>query len=388
MSFWKRLLFRLAGIWAGIMLAFIVGECVFRALKIHHAAFKGYQVDWVQWDGFYTYPPNASFRFQDETGGQADFLTDRWGLRNSNDVYTKTPIVPRILVLGDSFVEAASTPYSKTLCYSLQEMFGPRGTVINGGIGGYGNYQSLMLLNYLHPKIQPAAVVLMVYLGNDLLDNYGISEDRLNQLAQAEANVRGESSANRADGIPIGQKLRNQTRSLVGKSHLLTFIKSVYKAIKMPIYMAYFNFELETFRNNRKEFVKQAIRNTRRILSSYKRYAEQNRVPVYVFLIPSKAQLYEEFCLISGVEIRRENLDYALDLLRDPAGYSFHNPALIYQELCNQIGLNCYDLSPVFAEHKAEDLFFKVDTHWTARGQLVAAGFIKPVLDRDSVYVP
>ncbi len=95
------------------------------------------------------------------------------GFRDVEHTFTKPPNTFRILVLGDSFVEAYQTPLEKTFPRLLEGTVAclPPGTkveVINAGIGGYSPAQYYLTYETIGYKYQ-ADLVLAEFLGaNDV----------------------------------------------------------------------------------------------------------------------------------------------------------------------------------------------------------------------------
>lgn len=81
---------------------------------------------------------------------------------------------PRILLLGDSFIEGRGVAAGETISSFLEAELANRGrrhSVINAGIGGTGTTNQLHLLQYLEPYYRPQTVLPAVYLGNDIRSN-------------------------------------------------------------------------------------------------------------------------------------------------------------------------------------------------------------------------
>ncbi|MGE3271795.1 MAG: SGNH/GDSL hydrolase family protein, partial [Chloroflexota bacterium] len=97
------------------------------------------------------------------------------GLREREIEYQKPPGLWRILVLGDSFVEAAEVmaedSMPRRLEAALNEGVGPPVQVINAGVVGYGTAQEYLLLQQEGVRYQPDVVVLVFFSGNDVTDN-------------------------------------------------------------------------------------------------------------------------------------------------------------------------------------------------------------------------
>ncbi|MGE3912046.1 MAG: hypothetical protein AB7K36_21990 [Chloroflexota bacterium] len=90
--------------------------------------------------------------------------------------FQRTPGTYRILVLGDSFVEAVQVAEHERFLARLQEQLnaggGPiRYELIDGGCGGWGAVQELLYLQEEGPRYQPDLVLLAFFVGNDVHNN-------------------------------------------------------------------------------------------------------------------------------------------------------------------------------------------------------------------------
>ncbi len=120
---------------------------------------------------------HARFRNPEYT---TDIRINSLGLRGS-EVGLKDPGTLRILGLGDSFTSALNVQEEQTFlaaakAYLQQALDGRRIELINGGIPNQGTWHELRMLRRLLPPLQPDAIVLSVYLGNDLFDNLHLLE--------------------------------------------------------------------------------------------------------------------------------------------------------------------------------------------------------------------
>ncbi len=88
---------------------------------------------------------------------------DRNGFRNDRDLDRAD-----VVVIGDSFVEAAIVPAAETASRRLEEKLGT--TVANLGQEAYGLRQELAVLRRFGLPLRPRAVVWFLFGGNDLRD--------------------------------------------------------------------------------------------------------------------------------------------------------------------------------------------------------------------------
>jgi hypothetical protein len=99
------------------------------------------------------------------------------GLRSPEFIdYAKPEGVYRVLVLGDSFIEAIQVELEETFPQELGRLFaaesGRQVEVINAGSGGWGNDQQLLWLKEEGYKYSPDLIILAVYPRNDFMNNY------------------------------------------------------------------------------------------------------------------------------------------------------------------------------------------------------------------------
>jgi len=98
--------------------------------------------------------------------------TNSQGLRDREHGLEPPPGVFRILVLGDSFMEAYQVPLEDSLPRRLEQRLGDRGVeVLNLGVGGYGTAQELLALEDPGLRYRPRLVVLAFYAANDVQNN-------------------------------------------------------------------------------------------------------------------------------------------------------------------------------------------------------------------------
>ncbi len=96
------------------------------------------------------------------------------GLRDPRTSYAKPPGAYRILLLGDSFLEAAQVAADQTVAAQLEARLNAgdrRVEVLNAGVAGYGTVQQLLFLEQEGLRYAPDLVVLLFFPGNDLANN-------------------------------------------------------------------------------------------------------------------------------------------------------------------------------------------------------------------------
>ena len=80
------------------------------------------------------------------------------------------------MLLGDSFVEAVQVKQSDGIAERLEaalnrvDAAGPV-EVVNAGVAAYGTTQEYLLLDRMGEQLQPDLVVLLFFVGNDVMNN-------------------------------------------------------------------------------------------------------------------------------------------------------------------------------------------------------------------------
>jgi hypothetical protein len=97
------------------------------------------------------------------------------GMRDGEHAPEKPAGVFRVLLLGDSFMEALQVPFEASLPSllerSLTERTGKRVEVLNAGVSGWGTDDELRYLTEYGLRYQPDLVVVAMTLHNDISDN-------------------------------------------------------------------------------------------------------------------------------------------------------------------------------------------------------------------------
>ncbi|HZO08207.1 MAG TPA: GDSL-type esterase/lipase family protein [Myxococcota bacterium] len=120
--------------------------------------------------GWVLAPDSTSFQRTRDYGVLVE--TSSQGLRDVEHPALPEPGRFRILVLGDSFMEAYQVPLEDSLPRRLEARLAERGAeVLNLGVGGYGTAQELLALEQGGLRYRPALVVLAFYAANDVQNN-------------------------------------------------------------------------------------------------------------------------------------------------------------------------------------------------------------------------
>jgi len=386
----------------GIVIALFIAEMALRiAEKLSTPSDQG-ESPYVSHGYYYTYHPNTTFEWKNEAGENISVMTDQFGLRNTVADYRHSQT---LLVLGDSFVEAANTSDAKMFTTILEEDLvrktGLDLAVINAGIGGYSNSHSLFLLNQIWPEIKPDWIILAVYLGNDLRDNcYTLSDDARLELGRITSGSTEEAvasqTADNPESVLYCPATTNPPAVPYGVWHVIQYSKVLsllYNFFaksegRTDDWLSYYMFELETYRNVPAAPVAAAVENTRYILQQMSNICRNYGIACLVVGLPSKAEVYEEFSFVAQSETTPGGKERALDILRDENGFSFDNPSRYYAQICAEFNLPYFDLTPIFRQYPSNEIFYKIDRHWNATAQEFAAKYLGDLLIDAGLFRP
>jgi len=102
--------------------------------------------------------------------------TNGEGQRGPAVPFERAPNTFRILVVGDSFVEAVQVAEHERFLARLEQSLNPPGAairveLIDGGCGGWGTAQEYLYLLDEGPRYRPDLVLLAFFVGNDVANN-------------------------------------------------------------------------------------------------------------------------------------------------------------------------------------------------------------------------
>lgn len=112
----------------------------------------------------------------DTDGYKHDFQLNSQGMHDTEHPLVKPANTYRILMLGDSFVEARQVTEPETAHQIMENLLNQSSqdeqyAVISAGVPAWGTGQQLLYYRSQGRRYQPDLVLLMVYLGNDITDN-------------------------------------------------------------------------------------------------------------------------------------------------------------------------------------------------------------------------
>ncbi len=297
------------------------------------------------------------------------------GLRDPRTAYDRPPDVFRVLLLGDSFVEAVQVDASQTVAArleaALQAQSSRRVEVVNAGVAGYGTGQEMLLFEQEGVKYDPQVVVVVVFLGNDIGDN---SYRHDPQCGEPSSRPTFELDSERMIRVVPGALPDNRPdpRGFLRSCCLLYNVFETGVLLKLndgPVR------DQPEFEDDGRYLV--------RSLYEKEPDAEMER----------SWRITERLLGLMRDRVRSENVQLVVVgapdwLALDPAAwqermggsraasgrYAPDQPSQMLSEIAGKMGVPYIDLMPALANaSSAEPLYFPVDSHWTPAGHAVVA---------------
>lgn len=281
---------------------------------------------------------------------------NRLGLRDSRELGQKPAGTRRLLVLGDSFVMGHSVDeredFTSLVEAGLNRLAGrPLFTVLNSGVPGFSTREELAYLRSRGFALEPDAVVLVFFVGNDIADN--AESDRHYKVLDGYL-TNGSASPG---SLPIGIQSFLALHSHL--YHLLWPIQHRLRGLPMPKA----DDRLAIFRADGEE---QLWKPTEDLLAEVAATVGARGLPFVLVLIPDMIQIDPQLWHLATAD--HDGMDAA-------------SPSRRLVEMAATGGVAVLDLYPVFrSSARGGRLYYPIDHHLTRAGNRVAADALTPFL--------
>jgi len=284
------------------------------------------------------------------------------GMRDREHTLAKPPGVFRILLLGDSFMEALQVPFEASLPSllerDLEAQTGKRVEVVNGGVSGWGTDDELRYLTEYGLKYQPDLVVVAMTLHNDISDN----------LREDWHTMRGGQLADqpRAPMSFVQYKVVQLKAFIATRFQTYQLWRRVRHGGEMRQTGRLLNSHIvQLFREPTPERIEWGFQFTSLLLGRLKEVTSAQGGRVMLVLLPLRVQLsdssFAAFVRASGVP---------------PAQMREGEPQRRVTAIADSLGLPVVDLLPAFRRWTADSaapLYLEWDGHWNEAGHKLAA---------------
>ena len=315
---------------------------------------------------------------------------NRNGLRDVEHAYAKPPGTFRILVLGDSFVEAMHVPLEATFPRLLEADLNTDGKarieVIAAGVSGYGTAGELLLYEQEGQRYQPDLVVLAFYPGNDVKNNSPTLEDTLQPDYAEDGSLHKVISTEH-------KKKEHGWRALLARSAAYHYCRQVLllrhpqlaqrlvrlgllkrDAVKTGGHADAIPVDYGVYAPQPSPPWQAAWQHTEMLLDRLRQEVDTSGAHLMIVVLSSRDQVYPNWWQdIVSTHPAMQGQTWDLD-----------GPQHRVEAWCGAHGVPWVALTPVFREaaaHGGEPLHYHHDGHFTAAGHRLAATVLRKSLE-------
>ncbi|MFN8523545.1 MAG: SGNH/GDSL hydrolase family protein [Chloroflexota bacterium] len=326
--------------------------------------------------------------------------TNAAGQRGPDLSLAKPPGTFRILLLGDSFVEAVQVRESERFADQLAAVLNQtartdRVEIIDGSCGGWGTAQELLYLQHEGWRYQPDLVLLVAYIGNDVANNSLELEldGRLNVALKPYFRPGANGGLELLEPRPPVPTLSESIGlSLRERSSAYNLLESgVLQKLSLDDHWAAWrdldalveprNRGMELYLTDVNDRWREAWTITDRLVAQTAEQAERVGSRFALVTIPTRIQVYPDAWRDAAGPDRGRS--QGLDPL---------HPGRSFAKIAESHALAHLDLLNAFREaatrRGAAPLYFERDEHWTAAGHALAARRIAGFLDGQRLLNP
>ena len=291
------------------------------------------------------------------------------GMRDEEHLVEKPDSVFRILVLGDSFMEALQVPFDSSLPgllgRRLEPETGGRVEIVNASVSGWGTDDQLRYLTVYGRKWKPDLVLVAMTLHNDISDNLREEWHTFRGDSLVE-QVRLRKPAFEYNLLELKAFLgsRLHTYQLLRKARQGRAMREAGNQLKGHV--------VELFRDPTPEEISKGIHLTDLLLERLKAVTTADGGKVVLVLLPLMVQLSDqrflEFVRSAGASLQEMPI---------------RKPQLELTSIAGRLGIPVVDLLPVFRQWKTDGgapLYLEHDGHWNEAGHRLATNSVAGAL--------
>jgi hypothetical protein len=282
---------------------------------------------------------------------------------------TRVPDARKVLILGDSFMEAIQVEHDSSTAGMLEAALrtslpDPTLETWNAGVGGWSPEQYRLRAEALLRETQFSAALVAVYLGNDIMQwRTAAYKPRTPTDLHTLRFPRRLSTSEFVDALayPVNDFLEE-------RSHLFVLVKSRLETLRMRMGLtaAYFPPDF-----NKSVAADGRWANTATILEEIAAAARKTGVEPLFVLLPAPYQIDPALMM-----------QYARGFGLDTASIDAEQPNRLLAAEMTARGLRHVDVLPAFreAQQAGTQLYGKVDQHFTAAGHALLVAQVLPLL--------
>jgi hypothetical protein len=387
----KRLLGNLLLLGCSMFVSFSVGELLVR--RYYPIDGMTYQLDRRY---LHRYIPNSRqiYRFSAANGGKKVLVVINGEGRRGDLVSVKRPLV---MVYGDSFISAVSSPIKETFVGRLEQRLKgtlvPAPQVINCGVSGYGPDQESLVLEDEIDRLKPRLVIVSIYAGNDFGDlvrnkiyklddqkqlknnDYTIDSSLVNLFATTKQFSRFYTIRllQRAwerlwhrDGHTVAVKAAPNSDDYLdawlseSRAEFEEYVINGNNSVR-NLFEDHYDADVSLTPNSESSQYKRMLMD--RVIGKLKLVTDARSIPLMLVIIPAALDVVDNYSI--SVDTRKYP-EYSRSELTD-----------IVEEIARKRQLPYVNLFSPFRKHGAGSLYYVTDNdHWNLEGQGLAAGLV------------
>jgi hypothetical protein len=311
----------------------------------------------------YVRRPNAAVRIN--TGERTvSIVSDAQGYRVGANA--EQPAPTKVLLLGDSFMEALQVEHEQTMAHQLEveltKRLGRPVSVRNAGVTGWNPNHYLLRARQLMERDTFALVLVAIFVGNDAV-TYRF--DRVPPRAsEVRKHLRWPKRLSRSELVDA--LLAPMNDALEVRSHLFILAKNQLSTARMRLGLTHDYLPVEY---QRSEASSPRWRNTAEIARDLERAGAAHRTPVLFVLVPERFQVYPD-------DFQRYLRGFGID----SSSVDVDQPSRLLARAFRAQNLRVVDaLAPMRAAAAgAERLYGKVDQHLSPAGHRALTDVVWP----------
>ncbi|MGI9293914.1 MAG: alginate O-acetyltransferase AlgX-related protein [Pseudomonadales bacterium] len=370
----KDLAFKTITILLGLGIALLLSEVTVRAVG------AGPELVYKP-NPYYGWSHTANDEFARNTEGrEVTIRINSQGLRDSEHTYAKSSDFYRILILGDSFTEAFQVPLDQSFPKLLEGMLNENKRddqksveIVNAGASGYGTDNALLFFRHEGYKYEPDLVLLALYIGNDIRNNW-FELENIDAGGFRKPYFVLSPNGLELNNYPFERASRLSTRiKLFLNRHVRTYAftrrlrdsmryRDTTQHAGMPM-------DFNIYRNEYPKAWDKAWQITKALIAQMHDELSSKGIRLLLVLIPSHDQVSPRRWkqnLDTYAEMR--TVEWDLDKPNRMLGAFLSAEEIPYVELLEEFRHR--------TSASSVDLYLPVDGHWQAEGHLLAARLI------------
>lgn len=297
------------------------------------------------------HPANARFRHE-RSCFDLIYTSNAFGMRDA--AVTQASSAPRVVVLGDSFVEGWGVADGRRFTDRLNALTGIRH--LNFGVAGnFGSTQEYLLYTTLAATFAHSAVILLILPENDFLDDLP-SPARLKAAARHRPYLVGDYPDYRLT-YPLGPWSPDRQAGW----HFKNILREFWLGFRTADYAVTAAQQMIAYWRKKGTFDP--------LHSYYFDYAPEEFARLRYAVERIKAAAGERPMLIATIPLEMDYRRVAATGMKPPLTRAL-------EELSHKLGITYFDLLDRMNAPDRSDYFLRCDPHWSPRGHAAAAAAV------------